>query len=113
MSRKPHKPTEKDRKYVEQMAAVGTPQEDSALTMDIDPKTLRKYYRKELDTALIKANAKIGSTLYNKAASGDTSSIIWWEKTRNGKSDKMDHTSGGKPLSVNINRVIHDPNNTE
>lgn len=84
----PHVPTDKSRKKVEQMAAVGVPQEDISKVIGIDSKTLRKYYREELDTSLIKANAQVGGALFEKARKGDTSAMIWWEKTRAGKSDK-------------------------
>jgi hypothetical protein len=80
----PFKPTEDDRKMAEQMAAVGIPQESIARVIGIDPKTLRKHFREELDTAEIKANAKIGGTLFNKAINGDTTAAIWWSKARMG-----------------------------
>ena len=78
------KPTDDERKLVEQMSAVGIPQESICLVIrdGIDDKTLRKHFRRELDTAAVKANAKIGGTLYNKAIAGDTTAMIWWTKTR-------------------------------
>ncbi len=78
----PHKFNEDTRKTVEMMSAVGIPQENISGALKIDPKTLRKYYRDELDHAAIKANAKVGGALFNKAVGGDTSSMIWWTKTR-------------------------------
>jgi|TARA_Y100000310_G_scaffold304804_1_gene344333 hypothetical protein len=88
-------PTDEDRKMVEQMSAVGIPQEGIARVIGIDPKTLRKHFRDELDTASIKANAKIGGTLYNKAINGDTTSAIWWSKARMGWSEKQEHEHSG------------------
>lgn len=84
----PHEPTEKERKQVEQLSAVGIRQEVIADILDIDPKTLRKYYRKELDTATARANAAIGGKLYSKALEGDTPSMIFWLKTRGEWSEK-------------------------
>lgn len=80
------KPTDDERKLVEQMSAVGIPHESIALIVrdGIDDKTLRKHFRRELDTAAIKANAKVGGTLFNKAMAGDTTAAIWWSKTRMG-----------------------------
>jgi len=71
---------------VEQMSAVGIPQDSIARVLrdGIDEKTLRKHFRQELDTAATKANAKVAGTLYNKALSGDTTAAIWWSKTRMG-----------------------------
>lgn len=97
----PHEPTEETRKKVESYYAVGVPQADLSKVLGIDVKTLRKHYRKELDESLVKANAAVGGALYSKALSGDASSIIWWEKTRAGKSDKsaVDVTSNGQTVS--------------
>jgi hypothetical protein len=98
----PFKPTDDERKLVEQMSAVGIPQESICLVVrdGIDDKTLRKHFRKELDTALVKANAKVSGSLYNKAINGDTSSIIWWEKTRQGRKEvsktENDHNHTGE-----------------
>ena len=59
-------PTDEERTMVEKMASVGITQtEISKVVGDgIDDKTLRKHFRKELDTAKIKANAAVGLTLY-------------------------------------------------
>lgn len=89
MSSIPHKPTDETRNKVISMYSVGVTQEDLSKFLRIDVKTLRKYYRKELDESLVNANAEIGKSLYEKAKSGDTSAIIWWEKTRANKSDKL------------------------
>lgn len=82
MPRQPHEPTNHSRELVSLHATVGTPQETIADILEIDSKTLRKYYRKELDQSVAKANATIGGTLFNKAKSGDTAAAIFWMKTR-------------------------------
>jgi hypothetical protein len=84
----PHEPTDETRQKVRTMYAVGITQADLSKFLGIDEKTLRKHYRDILDTALTDSNAQIGGSLFSKAKSGDTSAIIWWEKTRAGKSDK-------------------------
>lgn len=89
-------PTEEQKKMVEQMSAVGIPQEGIARVIGIDPKTLRKHFRDELDTAAVKANAKIGGTLFNKAVNGDTTAAIWWTKARMHWSEKQEHEHTGK-----------------
>jgi|TARA_R100001082_G_scaffold79259_1_gene46655 hypothetical protein len=99
----PHKPDDESRKIVEQMAAVGIPQDGIARVIGIDPKTLRKYYEEEITTASIKANAKIGGTLYNKAINGDTSAAIWWSKARMRWSEKTEtELSGELDQRVNV-----------
>lgn len=90
MPRQQHKPTAETRQIVQLHAMVGTPQETIADVLDIDAKTLRKYYRQELDLALAKANASIGGALFNKAKNGDTSAMIFWLKTRAGFKEKQE-----------------------
>ncbi len=91
----PHAPTEATRQTVQLHTTVGTTQADIARVLDIDEKTLRKYYRDELDLAKAKANATIGGALFNRAKSGDTSAMIFWMKTQAGWREKTDinHTS--------------------
>jgi len=87
MTNKPtsnHVPTEATRQTVQLHTMVGTTQADIARVLDIDEKTLRKYYRDELDLAKSKANATIGGALFNKAKTGDTSAMIFWMKTQAG-----------------------------
>jgi hypothetical protein len=47
-----HEPTEKDRNTVRTMYAYGIAEEAIAKVLKVDPKTLRKHYREELDAAL-------------------------------------------------------------
>ena len=81
-------PTQKDREQVEALVSFGVPQKDICAfvrTPDDEPisvDTLRKHFRKELDTASTKANAKVAMSLFKKAMDGDTASIIFWLKTR-------------------------------
>ena len=114
MSRNPHEPTQATREVVKLHALVGTRQEVIADILEIDEKTLRKYYREELDQSLSKANAAIGGALFNKAKSGDTSAIIFWLKTRAGFREKqdIDVTSNGETIGK-IERVIIDPSNKD
>lgn len=112
----PFKPTDDERKLVEQMCAVGIPQESICLVVrdGIDDKTLRKHFRRELDTAKIKANAKIGGGLFNRAMGGDTASLIFWAKTQMGWKETQTHemTGGDRPIEI-IERVIIDPKATD
>ena len=97
----PHEPTEATRQTVQLHTMVGTTQADIARVLDIDEKTLRKYYRDELDLAKAKANATIGGALFNQAKSGDTSAMIFWMKTQAGWREKTDinHTSEDASMS--------------
>jgi hypothetical protein len=79
-----HKPTEGTRAQVDALAGlVGLPQPEIAAFLAIDMKTLRKHYRKELDTATVKANAAVAKALFTKATKGnDTAAMIFWLKSR-------------------------------
>jgi hypothetical protein len=74
--------TDESRRMVESTSGLGLPHEQIAILVGIDDKTLRKYYRTELDTGKAKANGQIAKTLYSKAVGGDTTSLIWWTKTQ-------------------------------
>ena len=102
MSRKPHEPTKESRQLVQLHATLGTPQNVIADILGIDDKTLRLYYREELDQALARANASVGGALFNKATKGDTAAMIFWMKTRAGWREKqeIDMTSNGGPLTI-------------
>ena len=86
----PHSPTSETRSLVRMHTTVGTDQETLARIMGIDPKTLRKYYRDELDVSKAQANATIGGALFNKAKGGDTTAMIFWMKTQAGWREKQD-----------------------
>ena len=79
----PHKPTDKTRAEVAALNSFGNTQEEICLYLGICIDTLYKYYRKELDTAVIKANAMVARGLFNKATQqDDLSAQIFWLKTR-------------------------------
>lgn len=84
MSRRAHKPSDQSREIVKIHGMVGTSHEMIADILDIDAKTLRKHYRKELNQSKAKANATIGGALFNKARGGDTTAMIFWMKTQAG-----------------------------
>jgi hypothetical protein len=92
------------RKQVETMAGYGIPEDDIALVLGIDPKTLRKHFRVELDTGHVKANTRVAESLYLQAVGAPAQydaegkllrseqprilgAGIWWEKTRSGRSE--------------------------
>lgn len=90
MSCIPHEPTKAQRDLVMLHTMVGTTQETVAQILDIDKKTLRKWYRDELDLAKAKANATIGGALFNKAKGGDVTAMIFWMKTQAGFREKQE-----------------------
>lgn len=103
MGRPPFEPTEQQRETVANMIACGITQEQIALYLDIDDNTLRKHFRRELDTAATAANAKVGKSLFIKATSGDVGAMVWWTKTRMGWKERQEiaHTDAeGKSLGL-------------
>ena len=104
MSRKPHEPSPASRQLVQLHATIGTQQNTIADILGIDDKTLRKYYREELDHASAQANATIGGALFNKAKSGDTTAMIFWMKTRAGWRERheIDHTSSDGSMTPRV-----------
>jgi len=85
MPRPSLKPTAQQRILVKSMSAVGIPHEQIAHKIGLrSDKTLRKYFREELDSGMTEANHNVGMTLYKMAISGECpSATIFWAKTRN------------------------------
>lgn len=111
----PHEPTHAQRQLVQLHATIGTPQDNIARILEIDPKTLRKHYRDELDLAGAKSNATIGGALFNKAKGGDTAAMIFWMKTRAGWREKQDFnllsedgSMSPKPTRIEFVPLAHD-----
>jgi hypothetical protein len=107
---KPHKPDDKTRATVEAMISYGIPQEDIAKVVGIDPKTLRKHYEHEIDTATAKANSQVAQRLYKKCMADDTASIIFWLKTRAKWAETVkQEISGadGGDIVITLKQVVH------
>ena len=84
--RPPFKPTPDDRKTVELMCAVGIPHDGIATCIQdgIDEKTLRKYFDVELKTAKVRANTKVGGSIFKAAMAGNMVAASLWAKTQMG-----------------------------
>src|ERR1700730_10560277 len=99
MARRPHQPEPQTRRQVEAMAAYGVPEADIARVIAVDPKTLRKHDRQELDIGSVKANTKIAESLYRKALGDGAQSVtaaIFWLKTRAGWKETMIQEAKGE-----------------
>ena len=90
------------------MTAYGVAEVDVARVIGIDPKTLRKHYRDELDTGQIKATAKVAESLFRKATTEGPQSVtaaIFWLKTRGGwKETHVTEVGGshGPPITLEV-----------
>ncbi len=82
-----YQPTEKERAQCKTLAAMGVPQSDIAIVLQISAPTLRLHFRQELDAGAIEANAKVAAALYRAATDDKRPSVvaqIFWLKTRAG-----------------------------
>ncbi|WP_372624325.1 hypothetical protein [Falsiroseomonas sp.] len=95
--RRPFTPTDEQRRMVKAMAGYGVPQDDIALVVKCSPPMLRKWFRHELDTATIEANARVAQTLYQQATTpGNIAATIFWLKARAGWREKQQVEVTGK-----------------
>ena len=111
VGRPAHKPTDGTSKQVEAMCGYGVPEADIARVLGIDPKTLRKYYRDELDTGHIKANSRVAESLFRKATGDGTAAVtaaIWWSKARMGWKETMVNEMTGKDGGPIEHRITDD-----
>ena len=91
MPQQPFSPTDEQRRTVRAMSGFGIPQADIATLLEIDDKTLRKYFRREIDRGSIEATAKVAQTLFQMATSGqNTAAAIFWMKARGGWREKQE-----------------------
>ena len=85
------RPTEEQRRTVKAMAGLGVPHEGIAILLEIDAKTLRKYFQPELDRGSVEATAKVAQSLFQLATSGkNVAAAIFWMKARAGWREKHD-----------------------
>ena len=106
-----HEPTEKMRTEVLALAGFGVRVDDIAIHIGITKPTLEKYYKKELATGAIKANAAVAKTLFQKAIDGDTTACIFWLKTRAGwrETQRTEITGeNGKALNMKVETTLAD-----
>ena len=111
MARRAHRPDLSQRRQVEALAGYGVPEAEIAGIIGIDPKTLRKHYREELDHGHTKANAKVAENLYRKAT-GDSregvTAAIFWLKCRAGwKETIVNEVSVSQIASFWTGRTAH------
>lgn len=79
----PHVPTAQTRKLVMRLVSYGIPQDYICEHVGCNTDTLLKHYKKELESGLHHANAKVAGKLFKKAViDEDLSAIIFWLKTR-------------------------------
>ena len=131
MAGKPaHVPDDKSRRTVRAMVGYGITHEHIARALGIDPKTLRKHYREEIDTGEVTANSMVAESLYLQAtgspavydAKGNliraeqprvTSAAIWWTKARMGWKETQINETTGKDGAPQVHVVKHEVSDVE
>ena len=82
-------PTEEQRRTVKAMAGLGVPHDGIAVLLEIDPKTLRKYFPQDLERGSVEATAKVAQSLFQMATTGkNVAAAIFWMKARAGWREK-------------------------
>ena len=93
-------PSDEQCRTVKALAAVGVPQDAIAGYIGIDPKTLRKAFRGELDHGSLEANVKVAQTLFSMATvDRNVAAAIFWMKARGGWREKNVLETDGNPQS--------------
>ena len=83
------RPSDEQRRTVKAMAGFGVPHEGIAIMLEIDPKTLRKYFQSELDRGSVEATAKVAQSLFYMATvDKNVAAAIFWMKARAGWREK-------------------------
>lgn len=91
-----------DIEQIAELAGRGLSQAEICLVIGISEDTLS---RRKADSAAIadaikrgkaRAASEIANRLYEMAKGGDLGAIVWWEKTRCGRTDKVAHEVTGK-----------------
>ena len=83
-------PTEEQRRTVRAMAGYGMPHMDIGTFLDIDAKTLRKHFTRELELGSIEATTKVAQSLFRMATEGkNVAAAIFWMKARAGWREKQ------------------------
>ena len=92
-------PTEDQRRTVRAMAGFGVPHDGIAILLEIDPKTLRRHFRRELDRGSVEATAKVAQTLFQLATvDRNVGAAIFWMKARAGWREKHEVEVTARPL---------------
>lgn len=94
-----YQPSEKAGRIVRQLAMLGVPHEQIAKKIGIDPTTLRKHYRSDLEEGDVEAFASVAGALWHNAVKcNNVVAQIFWMKARHGWIDRREvnhnHTVG-------------------
>ena len=110
-------PTDKERAQCKALAAMGVPNTDIAIVLQISTPTLRRHFRHELDSGIIEANAKVAQSLFKQATDPAKPSVvaaIFWLKVRAGwtesgsnRDPQAEEQPGKKEMANRAARTAH------
>lgn len=109
MGRRRHEPSEETRLKVNTLSMFGVKEVEIAGHLNIDPKTLRKYYRSELSDGHLKANVSVAKSLYRQAIDGNVTAAIFWLKSRAGWSEKQETEGRNDTQPLEIKFSVKEP----
>jgi hypothetical protein len=95
---------------VQTLAGLGVRQAEIAGLLRCDAKTLRKYYRNELDTGATRANLAVAQSLFDNATRhNNVTAQVWWTRSRMGwKTNEVVVGNGGGAQIVVLTEVQRD-----
>jgi len=96
--------TDAMRADIRRFAEIGTPYAIIARIMGMSVTTLKRRCRAELDAGVEVANARIALTLFETAMNGNTTAMLWWEKTRAGRREGSAPDPHGTRITETITR---------
>lgn len=101
-------PTEEQRRTVKALSGYGVPQDGIAIHIGVDPKTLRKHFRDELDRGSVEATAKVAQTLFHLATvDKNVPSVIFWMKARAGWRETVRQENTGPDGQPMVTEIIY------
>ena len=105
----PYEPTDEERRMVRALAGFGVPQDDIAGHIGIDPTTLRRRFRDDLDRGMTEANAKVAQSLFQMATQGkNVAAAIFWMKARGRWREVHPTAEAGGAMQVTIRHFNDD-----
>jgi hypothetical protein len=99
--RPPHEPTEESRRRVTLMIGFGNTIDQVALIIGTSPRTLKRYYKAELQTGYVVVKGQLETSLFKNAMSGNQRAIEFALTTRFGYRVRSQHEimgEGGGPV---------------
>ena len=101
-------PSEDQRRTVKALSGYGVPQDGIAIHIGVDPKTLRKHFRDELDRGSVEATAKVAQTLFHLATvEKNVASVIFWMKARAGWRETVRQENTGADGGPMVTEIVY------